>query len=292
MIRLEGRYLDAAQKPVQAARLVLVDRLTGAGARDPGLPAAIRAELDALRPQLTQVAREHSQALGEVAGTLAETQFELLQRFDPGTPPFAGVEAASLAERQAVATGFIDNATGWVDVAQARLLAELARLRDEPESVIVERLFAEQVRDRASVWRHGMNLLAANTILDMWSTAVTTTGVYYATGQSQAGQQWRNQVIAAIDERTTDCCLQAHAQIQLLDEPFVLTGTPRFSDEKLHPPFHDFCRTSEALWLEHFEEVGPTTGEMRDAARAEIKARQETGRRVEIHPAHATSRRR
>lgn len=291
MIGLEGRYLEAAQKPVREARLVLVDRLTGTNARDPGLPAAIRAELDALRPRLRQVATDHSQTLGEVAGTLAERQIETLQRFDPGAPPFDEVEAASLAERQAVAARFVGNATNWLDVVQARLTAELARLRGEPEPVIAERLFAEQIRDRASIWRHGLNLLTSSAILDLWSTAMTTTGVYYATGQSQAGQEWHHQVVAAIDENTTDCCLQAHGQIQPLDEPFKLTGTPRFSDEIMKPPFHDFCRTAEALWLEQFEEVGPTTAEMKDAARAEIRARKETGRRVEIHPAHATSRR-
>ena len=115
-------------------------------------------------------------------------------------------------------------------------------------------------------------------------------GVLYAAGQVQTGERWRKQAIAALDERTTDCCLRVHGQIKDLDEPFHLTGTPRFADEMQHPPFHWFCRTVETLWVEQFEQAGITTKEMRAAANAELKAR-EDGSRQEIHPASATSRR-
>lgn len=49
---------------------------------------------------------------------------------------------------------------------------------------------------------------------------------------------WYHQVVAGIDERTTDCCLQAHGQIQPLDKPFHLTGEPRWADYLDNPPFH------------------------------------------------------
>ena len=97
------------------------------------------------------------------------------------------------------------------------------------------------------------------------------------------------QVIAALDERTTDCCLNAHAQIQPFTERFELTGTPRFADRMEWTPFHWYCRTSICMYRETYEDG--TTGQMRDAARAELTAREETGERVEIHPATARSRR-
>jgi hypothetical protein len=50
--------------------------------------------------------------------------------------------------------------------------------------------------------------------------------------------EWDHQVVAGIDERTTDCCLQAHGQIQPLDKPFHLTGEPRWADYLDNPPFH------------------------------------------------------
>lgn len=103
-------------------------------------------------------------------------------------------------------------------------------------------------------------------------------------------QRWFHQAVAAIDERTTDCCLRVHGQVQPLDEDFELTGTPRYADHLPHPPFHWYCRSAEALVRP--EDVGDDlTQEMVDAARAELRAREATGRRVEIHPADARSRR-
>ncbi|MEM7344593.1 MAG: hypothetical protein AAF485_10145 [Chloroflexota bacterium] len=79
--------------------------------------------------------------------------------------------------------------------------------------------------------------------------------------------------------------------LAIVDEPYVLKGTPRYADEQQHPPFHPYCRTAETLWIEEFEDVGVTTAEMRSAADAELAAREITKKRVEIHPADATSRR-
>jgi len=103
-------------------------------------------------------------------------------------------------------------------------------------------------------------------------------------------QVWWHQAIAALDERTTDCCLRVHGQAQPLDKPFHLVGTPRYADYLEHPPFHWYCRTSEAL-VRPQDVNDPLTLQMIEAARAELAAREETGGRVEIHPSHARSRR-
>ncbi len=50
--------------------------------------------------------------------------------------------------------------------------------------------------------------------------------------------------VAVIDNRTTDCCQRVHGQVQPLDQPFVLTGEPRFADRMQWPGFHWRCRTS------------------------------------------------
>ena len=100
---------------------------------------------------------------------------------------------------------------------------------------------------------------------------------------------WHKQAIAALDERTTDCCLRAHAQVVPLRRRFRLTGTPRFADRLDWTPFHWWCRTSVALYLPQYEDG--ITAQMRSAADAELAARAETDERVEIHPAHARSRR-
>lgn len=52
-----------------------------------------------------------------------------------------------------------------------------------------------------------------------------------------SGDEFHRQAIAAIDERTTDCCLRVHGQVVGLQEDFHLTGT-RFADYLRNPPFH------------------------------------------------------
>lgn len=106
-----------------------------------------------------------------------------------------------------------------------------------------------------------------------------------------SGFEFYKQAIAAIDERTTDCCLRVNGQAVPLDKPFKLTGEPRYADQLESPPFHWWCRTAEALVPA--DEVDDTvSAEMRQAGRAELKARDASrGSRKEIHPADARSRR-
>ena len=79
-------------------------------------------------------------------------------------------------------------------------------------------------------------------------------------------KQW----ISAIGPNTTDCCLRAHGQIQPLDQPFELTGTPRFADQLMSPPGHWNCRSSIALYHPIFERGGLTTANMRKSAAAQL----------------------
>lgn len=98
---------------------------------------------------------------------------------------------------------------------------------------------------------------------------------------------YKRQAIAAIDERTTDCCLRVNGQVVGVDELFRLAGTPRYADKMADPPFHDYCRTSVALV--HEDDIDDRmTSDMKKAAIAEIKAR-EDGSRATINPADSKS---
>lgn len=103
------------------------------------------------------------------------------------------------------------------------------------------------------------------------------------------GFDWWKQAIAAIDHKTTECCLKVHGQAVPLDKDFHLTGSPAFADYMDWSPFHYRCRTSIVLILP--EDVQDTlTQEMLDAARDELAARAKFGR-VRIWPAHGRSHR-
>lgn len=180
----------------------------------------------------------------------------------------------------------------WIDMARARMVAESARLRLGDDEQAAERLLSTQpAGGRVSAWRHGRNSLLSDTILGIWAAANGVTNQVLNTIRQRDGVQFRRQAIAAIDERTTDCCLRVHGQVQPFGRPFKLVGTPRFADEIQNPPFHWYCRTATAMYLPEFEDIGPSSAEMILAAQAELAAREATGKRVEIHPAHATSRR-
>lgn len=291
--RREAGYARAALQLLQAARLRLVETLLRSGLSTE-FSLAIRRELDELRRQVSRLAGEQAGPVEDLVLAFARRQFDLVARLLGQSLDFSQAAQSTAAERQAILAGLDGNARGWIDVLEVRLLAELSRLRSGEETVeaAAARLLAEDVADgRVSVWRHGRNALVQESGRDLWAAGAALAGSLYRAGQSQAGQQWNKQAIAAIDENTTDCCLRVHGQIQPLGQTFSLTGTPRYADRMQHPPFHGHCRTVEALYLEVFETVGVPTGAMRDAARAELEARASTGRRVEIHPANATSRR-
>ncbi len=113
------------------------------------------------------------------------------------------------------------------------------------------------------VVREGTRWLAAVAMGGWRGTVQTATA---------AGFEWMKQAVAAIDERTTDCCLRVHGQVVRLNGKFRLTGTPRFADELEWSPFHWYCRTSVTLVTA--EEAGDDlTERMRAVAEAEMARR-------------------
>lgn len=101
---------------------------------------------------------------------------------------------------------------------------------------------------------------------------------------SQAGGGFSKQVVAALDERTTDCCLRAHGQIQPFSAPFHLTGYPRLADYLDWPPFHHWCRSSGVLYISGYDDG--LTQAMQDSA-AVVLAERAAGLNKYRHPADA-----
>jgi hypothetical protein len=103
--------------------------------------------------------------------------------------------------------------------------------------------------------------------------------------EMQTGERkFKKQAVAAIDQRTTDCCLRVHGQIQPLNKPFELTGVPRYADELDWSPFHDWCRTSIVLYQGSYD-MG-LTSQMREAADTVLQERG-SGINRRRHPADA-----
>jgi hypothetical protein len=92
------------------------------------------------------------------------------------------------------------------------------------------------------------------------------------------------QAVAALDNRTTDCCLRVHGQVQPLNGQFNLTGDPRYADNLDWAPFHWWCRTSIVLYKEEFDDG--LTERMRTGARTILNERAD-GKRVDRYPVSA-----
>jgi len=172
---------------------------------------------------------------------------------------------------------------GWLSTVDGQTAFAMAVIATEGDPALILGSETRTGRLRASdTTRAGAHWIAAAAMGALW---VSLQGP-----QERSKMTYDKQVIATIDERTTDCCLQAHGQIVPFEDDFKLTGTPRYADEMDWSPFHDYCRTSIAMVPSALPE-DDLTRQMRDAARAELMAREETGELVEIHPSHARSRR-
>lgn len=166
-------------------------------------------------------------------------------------------------------------ALDWLASLHGLMLIEARSLpptTDPP--LIVSRLLAPDLQaGRASLWRSGVSLLDVALTRFVWQLANHTRLTMYQQAQPPGPAPYHKQVIAAIDRRTTSCCLAAHGQIAALDQPFRLTGTPRYADRLLQPPFHARCRTSLVLYHPIMEQHGPTTADLRQRAQAEQERR-------------------
>lgn len=100
--------------------------------------------------------------------------------------------------------------------------------------------------------------------------------------------EYVRQVVAAVDERTTPCCLGAHGQTREMDEDYYTPDPPAYADYQDRPPFHDYCRTSQVLVLRTTTN-DYLTRDMQRAAALETEMREKPGYSAP-HPAHAFTR--
>lgn len=291
LLAVERAFFRDAGRVLEDGRRALLDTLITLGFDNYGLIPEVERRVNELGFEIARVGREYSPRLVDVTVRFGERQLGAVRRFE--SVPELRALRNDMAERRALAD-VEAGVPAWSLATRAGLSVEINRLRQAGETVEIasERLLSPGLVDgRASAWRRGLNNFDLTAQLALWGASLAILGIWWERGQEQTGFAWKEQAIAAIDERTTDCCLRVHGQIKPLDGQFKLAGTPRFADQMSAPPFHWLCRTAKALYLEAMEQVGVTTRTMRDAARAELEARVETGRRQVIHPAHATSRR-
>jgi len=294
MRRLEASYLAEIKRARLGLRRSLLDAVTREGVKLSLLPI-VRREVGHLESQVTTIGRQQSAKVDEVALWYLNQQLGNLRRInEPHLPNIQQLNLATYAERQQIYQSTLQASPAWIASLESALELNITRLAVNGADVTaaIDRLLALNIADgRASAFRLSGAAAQTQTGTATWIASALAASALFKAVKVITRTEYEKQAIAVIDANTTDCCLRVHGQTQPLDKPFILEGTPRFADKLDSPPFHWNCRTATSLYTVRMEEKGVTTAEMTDAAMAEMEARERTGTREEIWPAHSTSRR-
>lgn len=253
LTQIEDDIIAAIKREYCQTRLEILGAINDLGADSPALFDQIRAILVKLSIRLIEVSVALVDSLKPAMEDYARQQFEGL-----GLEGFSFDQywAETEADRESTLNSIHNRLLDAVSTIQARFnsaLADMQQARDDGRAIAL-RLVAFGIGDgRVSEWRHGRNLLSSETQKALWGTAMAGVMLIFLLlnsrlkeqGVKVKGKQVRivKTAIATLDKKTTQTCFRVDGQVQPVDKPFELTGTPRYANAKMLPPFHDYCRT-------------------------------------------------
>lgn len=291
MEREEARAVRRVAAAYRQARLEIVNYLlthapSGLAQLSFGQRVEIARRIGLLRAideRLIQLERELGIALRDIVSSSTEMAIDQIQReiallpadMRPTVDIFTMIDNRMI--EQFIPVGMNDIQLG-TRATSLQLQREIQNglIQGESFSDLVRRLMAvdADIATGVSVWRRGqlsIELMIRRLVI---TTANAAKNDALRQMNAEGGTQVQRQAIATMSPETTDCCLRVHGQIVDIDEPFTLTGTPRFADQLMHPSFHWNCRTSIAMYHPIFEQGGLTTANMRANAQIELRRRQ------------------
>ncbi len=288
---LDG-YSGDLQRELDRTRARLAEAMAGARLDRARVRQVAVSEINALGERTARIGRDYEGRITATVEGFVAQQLDAVSRVVPGVVDGDAILPELRAEAKTMSDDLLSRTPLWVAQFSATFLAELSRLRvagDDWQTAMDRLLAVDLVAGRASVTRSAGNSLALEADLDVWTLANAMAQSGFQRAATRSRIVFKKQAIAAIDDRTTDCCLRVQGQIQPMNEPFRLTGKPRFADRLQGPPFHWRCRTATTLYTPAMEAVGVPTQAMVNAARAELRARGPDDTRSPIWPSHATS---
>lgn len=284
LLRRENRIardvMAAYEKALAELQAYVVERFAALGdnptpgqirslANDTRLVQAIDAAMTALQREFQAILSQGLQETSRAAFLAA--QGEVLTIAQALGIPLAtfGIDPALAVIVESV----IDQIPGEINNLRRLLVAELRQGLTAGESMpdLAKRLFQKTPVDgRASVFRRGMtsaDLMVRRGVIDANNNSKQITLERGA--QIVPGLQ--KQAVAHIGPNTTETCLKVHGQVRNVDEPFDLTGEPRFARQMMSPAFHWHCRTAIVAYHPDYElSSGLKTADMRQAAQEQL----------------------
>lgn len=231
-----------------------------------GEPSPILAVSEVINELRRTVKSDSDSMLTEAQGSGIEEAARQLRIYGVKTsPPSVSTDTA---ERQAVVDAIISR----IDAQEAAIRAMLMTGAD-PSQIVGD-------EERKGILKDS----DITALLAAWAASLFWTAFTGWADAHQGSIGFQKQAVAALDARTTDCCLRVHGQIQPMNKPFHLTGMPRFADYMDWPGFHWWCRTSGVLVPPDSEDE--LTATMRSDARYWLEERAK-GNNPDQHPANA-----
>lgn len=239
-------------------------------ANDGRLIQAIDARLKELQTGFTATLRR---AISEITRrAMLDAQSEVILLAKALGVPLGSFGIDSMLE--VIAKAVIDQIPGEIDNLRRLLTAELRQglIAGESFPDLSRRLFQSvPVDGKASVFKRGMNsaeLMVRRLVIE----ANSNSKLISLERGAELVPGLQKQAVAHLGSTTTDTCIKVHGQIQNVDEPFELTGEPRFARKMMASPFHWRCRTSVVAYHPDFEKTSSlTTAQMWQDAQALAK---------------------
>jgi len=172
---------------------------------------------------------------------------------------FYGIETTRRTTVSTLALASADALLARIDAQGAAIQALILTGADEGQIIGDEERAGVLRASDVAVWAAQLAASLGWGAFESWSS------------QHASGYTWKKQAVAALDNRTTDCCLRVHGQVQPFTRPFELTGTPRYADRMDWPGFHPWCRTAGVLYSDDFD-FG-LTGRLTEAAQTILNER-------------------
>lgn len=277
VVRQTMRAYDQALADLQAQVIERFNRLGDSPtpgqirslANDTKLIEAIENALAALQKEFVGILSKGAKDASRMGFLTAQGEILTIARA-LGVPLVAfGIDPALAVIVQSV----VDQIPGEINNLRRLLVAEMRQGLTAGESMpdLAKRLFQKTPVDgKASVFRRGMtsaDLMVRRGVIDANNNSkqiALERGAEIVPGLQK-------QAVAHIGANTTETCLRVHGQVRNVDEPFDLTGEPRFARQMMSPAFHWHCRTTIVAYHPDYElSSGLKTADMRQAAQERL----------------------
>lgn len=260
----------------------LLDRWIGTSELTPSEAQGLARRLGLLRAideRLAELERETGAILRNVVVASEERALEVISRELSDLPPGIRQDLTPFTRiNTQMVERFLPVALDEMQLAANALRSQLRReiqtglIQGESFEKLVSRLMTTS---EPSTFRNGRTS-AERAVRRLVITAENAARDAFIAQAQRDIPELKRQVVATIGSRTTETCLRAHGQVRGIDEPFDLSGEPKFASQMMHPAFHWNCRTAVAAWHPRFESGGLNTANMERSAQAELRKRRST----------------